>query len=394
MRYALVFLPLFLFASLLSDLKQKELSYDKNFTLEDSKETKKSWINPIMIQYNYSKDNSLESIKTTNQLLSISISQPIFKSGAIYYSIKYANDLKDYNLKDLELKRRELIKNALDLAFDYKIAVLNKKISLLNIENTKIDVLRKKEAFLNGVGDSSLLNNAILSLNNLRLSLEDLNFQIESLKLNFKNISTMDISKVKLPRFKLISKNEFIENNLEFLKQQRLKKVKYDLYKMQIGNQLLSLNLNASYNWQDIEYSKTTPTLKSNSTNYYKIGFSVSMPISFNALNKIQKSKIDYLKSALLVEDKKNELLNLYKSTLFKIKTLDKKIKIYKENVKVYDDLIASTEDSIEVGNATNLDLKILENSKKMMVLNMEVLKLQKQKTLLEVYYKLINWNN
>ena len=56
----------------------------------------------------------------------ININQPIFKSGAIYYSIKYAANSKAYNLLNIKLNRRELIKNALDIAYDYKITKINK----------------------------------------------------------------------------------------------------------------------------------------------------------------------------------------------------------------------------------------------------------------------------
>jgi len=142
-KLVLIF-PLFLFAkeSILSNLQIKKLNLDKKYTIQDSKETKKSWINPVMLQYSVSQNNSLHTIKTTNQNFSISLNQPIFKSGAIYYSIKYANDNKNYNLKELKLKKRELIKQALDFAIDYKINQLNEELLKLNIDNAKIDVIK------------------------------------------------------------------------------------------------------------------------------------------------------------------------------------------------------------------------------------------------------------
>jgi len=389
MRFLLLFLPLFLLATpILNDIKQKEFSYDEKFAIEDSKDTEKSWINPIMLQYNYSKDNSLESVKTTNELLSVSVNQPVFKSGAIYYSIKYAKHLKNYNLLNIKMQRRNLIKEALDLAYQYRIALLNKKILDLEIKNSMIDIEKKKEEFLNGVGDSTLLDNAILKLNSQKLSLVDLDQTLSDLRYSFANISSLDIKTIQLPVFKLISKKRFLNENLSYLSQMLQKKVKYDLYKMQKGNQLLSVSLNASYNHQKIRYSPSSMMFQNNTTDFYKIGFSVNLPISANASNKIEKAKIDYLKSALLIKDKRDSLIRNYESIIKKIKFIEKKIAIYNENKKIYDNLIASTKDSLKAGNVTTLDLQILQNSKKTIDYQIEILKLQKQRLLLELYYQ------
>jgi len=382
--------PFFLFANdLLNDLKQKELFFDKQKSIENSKEVLKSWINPINLTYSYSKDNLLGNIQTITNTFSISVNQPIFKSGAIYYSIKYAKDLKEFNLLNIELQKRELIKKALDLAFDYKITSLNKEIVLLNIKNAQIEVKKKKEAFLNGIEDSTSLNNAILNLNNLKLKLEELKANLNNLKYFFSNISNLKIDKVKLPKFKLISKEKFINSNIDYILQKKSKKVKKDLYKMQIGNQLLSINLQASLNWQDIDYSNN---LQNKDRDFYKIGFSVVLPISFNALNKIEQTKLDYLKSTILLEDKKRVLINEYRSILSQVKLIDKKMAIYKQNIKVYSDLISSTKESITLGNATVLDLTILKNSKKTNEFNIKILEFQKEKLLLNLYYKLLSY--
>jgi hypothetical protein len=107
----------------------------------------------------------------------------------------------------------------------------------------------------------------------------------------------------------------------------------------------------------------------------------------------VAKNKIDYLKSETLIEDKKRELITDYENITAQIKAIDDKIKIYEENIKIYDDLINSCIDSIKAGNATTLDLQILENSRKTGFINIKVLKLQQQKLLLSLYYELSEWN-
>jgi len=385
MRKILFFIPFFVYAGILSETKQKEIDFDRLKTIKDSQETKKSWINPIIFQYSYQKDNTLGSVTTTN-LFSISINQPIFKSGAIYYSIKYANLAKKYNLDQVELQKRALIKKALDLVYDYNISKLNEKIVKLKIKNAKIDVKRKKEAFLSGSGDSSLLDNAILGLNSLKLSLEDIRTNINQIKYSFANLSDLNIDNVKLPHFKIISKDKFLNENIELNSQKIYKKIKNYLYKMQVGNQLLTVSFNGSYNYKETENKKI------DKQNYYIVGISASVPLDVNAKTKIEKTKIDYLKSQVLLQDKIKELLNNYKMTIEKINSLKNKLKIYDENVKIYNSLINSTQESIKAGTSTLLDLEVLQNSKMQAVLNKRIVELQIQKTLLELYYKLNNF--
>ena len=388
MKKLFFLIPFFLYASILSDIKQNELNIDRLKSVKEAKETKRSWINPVMLQYLYQKDNISGYQSTTNQF-SISINQPIFKSGAIYYSIKYADILKKYKLKNLELQKRALIKQALDLAFDYKINLLNKKILDLKIKNAKIDVERKKEAFLSGTGDSSLLDNAILNLNNLKLSMQDVISSLIQIKSAFKNLSDVNIETVKLPYFNILSKSEYLNKNIELLTQKEFEKIKYYLYKMQLGNQLLTISFNGSYNYKKYENKRI-----SDKQNYYTVGLSATLPIDMNAKTRVEKTKLDYLKSKYLFEDKKRALLNTFNMILAQINSLKKKIKIYKENIKIYDSLINSTKESIKAGSATQLDLEVLENSKKASFLEIKIINLKIQKNLLELYYKLVSFSN
>jgi outer membrane protein len=388
----LVFVPVFLFSyeNIINDYKNKELNLEKNYTIENSKELGKSWLNPINFSYSINKTNL--NPKHSTKSFTISVNQPIFKTGAIYYSIKYAKNLKNFNLKNVELKKRELIKNALDLAIDYKINLINKEIIKLNIKNTKIDIQKKKEAFLNGVGDSTLLNDAILKLNSLKLNLADIDLTLFKLKKNFEKISSLNIDEVKLPKLELIKKNDYVNKNLEFLSAKDNIKVKKDLYKMNVGDNLFSININGNYNVIKNNYKDNLSNLDESTYNYYTIGISLNFPLRFNALNSIQKTKLDYLKSRIELIDKKISLSKDYENYLKELQTIDKKIKIYKENIKIYNSLIASTKDAIKGGDATPLDLEIMQNSQKTSYLNIKILKLQKQKILLKLFYKLSNF--
>ena len=396
MKKLLFIFPLFLLAkdSILSNLQRQKLNLEKKYTIQDSKETKKSWINPIIFQYSISEDNSLHTLKTITQNFVVTLNQPIFKSGAIYYSIKYANDNKNYSLKELELKKRSLIKEALSLAIDYKINFLNEEILKLNMDNARIDVKRKKEQYQNGTLDLSFLNNAIIALNSLKLSMEDLKINALNLNYSFKNISDMNIKDVNTSLFKIVSFNKYINANIELNALEKESKINKDLYKMQIGNTLFSIFVNASYNVQKTAYSKNIPGFKDNTNNFYSVGVGISFPFDFSAPEKLQKAKINYLNSKLDILQKKRELKNSFQNTLQQIRYIQNKIKIYKENIKLYNSLIATTKDSIKAGNATVDDLKTLQNTKETNLINIKILKLQIQKLLLNLYYKTTFFSN
>jgi len=389
MKKTLVFLPFLLYAGILSDIKVKELSLEKEKSIASSNETKKSWINPILLQYQFNHTNSLHVTRQNTQTFSIIINQPIFKSGAIYYSIKYAKNLKNYNLKQIELQKRNLIKSAYDLVYDYKITKLNEEIALLNIKNAEIDVKRKKEDYLSGTSDSTFLNQAIISLNNIRLSLEDLKFNEKQIIYSFANLSDLDINSVSLPKLKLLKKDEFLDKNLNLIASKLNNKIQYSLYKMQLGNQLVSVSFNANYNIQKIDYTNENNIYKDDTNNFYNVGVSVSLPIDVTSKDKIQKTKLSYLKSKYETLDKKRELINEYKMIIAQIDTLKKKKKIYKENAIAYKNLIDSTYESIKAGSATKDDLTTLQNSYKIMLLNQKIVDLKVQKLLLNLYYQI-----
>jgi len=382
----LILFPFLANAQILSPVQQKLLDKDLSSAIVSGDKLKDSWINPINLQYRYNRSNQTDPItKTTNQF-SISINQPIFKSGAILASIKYAKFLKDENIEKIELQKREIIKQVYEILFNiHKIDIAIKKQKLL-IQNGKIDIDRKKEQFLSGVVDSSFLDNAMLNKNNLELVLQDLISQKKELINNFKTFSDLDYKTIKLPDLKLISKEEYLKNiNIKIA--QKDIKVKKTLKYMNIGDNLVSVNLVANYNYLKTGYSQQTPIYKDNDNNFYNIGFTITLPLNINSFKNVEEAKINYLKSIL---NYKNIVINetqKYKSKISKIESIDNKIKVYQNSLKTYISLIQNTKDNIKAGINTILDLETLQNSKNINELNIENLKIDKNIELLNLYY-------
>jgi len=386
MKKFLIFIPFLLFAEILSPLQKTLLDKDLNKAIVSGDKLKNSWVNPITVQYKYNKTNQpFNNIKKTNQFM-ISVNQPIFKSGAIVASIKYAKYLKDENIKKTKLQKATLIKQAYEILFNIKKTELAIKKQKLLIENAKIDIKRKKEQFLNGLSDSSFLDNAIINKNNLELVLNDLETKKQNLINSFKNLSDLDYKNVELPKFKLISKDEYLNNfNIQIAKKDI--EVKKALKYMNIGNSLVSINLIANYNDINNKYNNQTEIYKNNSDSFYNIGLSITLPLDVNMFKTIQEAKIDYLKSAL---NYKNEVLkasNEYNSKIKSITNIDNKIKIYNSTIKSYQSLIHITKDNVKAGINTILDFQNLENSLNIAKLSKQSLEIDKEIEILNLYY-------
>ena len=386
MKRLLFLIPIFLSASVLSPLQQELLQKDLNKAVVSGDKLKNSWINPITLQYKYNQTNQItDNTQTTNSFM-IGINQPIFKSGAIWASVKYANYLKDENIEKTQLQKATLIKNAYEILFNIKKIEISIQKQKLLIANAKIDIKRKKEQFLSGVSDSSFLDNAIINKNNLELALNDLLLQKDTLINDFKNLSNANYKEIILPKFKLISKSEYL-NNLNLKIAQKEIKVKKALKQMNVGNSLFSINLIANYNYLDTKYQTQTPIYQNDKNNFYNIGFMVSIPLDINAFKNVEESKIEYLKSALNYKNEKLKAQNEYNSKLESINNIDKKIKIYQNTINSYISLIKTTKDNIKAGVNTILDLDNLENSLEINRLNQKSLQVDKEIELLNLYY-------
>jgi len=75
----------------LSEPKSLLLQYSDEINSLNSSILQKSWISPIMIEYSKSRVSNSQNRDGKSRVWSVSIDQPIFKSGGIYGAIMYAN---------------------------------------------------------------------------------------------------------------------------------------------------------------------------------------------------------------------------------------------------------------------------------------------------------------
>ncbi len=359
---------------ILSPSKQASIEYSKEKLEQDSLKLKKDWINPITYTYTQQDGNQIPN----NKKSILSISQPIFKSGGIYSAIKYAYSLEKTSLISINLEEKELIKQATQTLFNiHKNILLLEKQKLL-ISNAIIDIENKQESVLNGLLDVSFLNNAILDANRQKENLVELEFQQISLINNFDNFTSKPYSDFELPVLKLLDEESYLTNNM-YIKQSKI-------------------NTNVKEHFKDVTIAKYLPTINANynytndhsmnmSSNVY--GFNVVVPLNIRYDNDISSGKIDFLKSKNQERITAQNERNILKTQIAKVKMIDKKIELTKENIKSFESLLMQMKELEKAELKTKDDVAVLDNSKMSEALDIKIFEIDKQIELLELYARI-----
>ncbi len=373
--------------SILSKIKRESFEYDLQKSEVEAKKLHDSWINPINMIYSDTKSDQY-GLNQKSKSFKIVVDQPIFKSGGIYFAIKYADATREYTKLAVQENKKALILQAVDLLYSYKKSSLQIKKQRLLIENSRIDVIRKKEQYLAGLIDGSFLDQAILNKNMNEIVLLDLQSALEDIKKGFEDISDRNIEDLEPPRFKLIELNSFLKRNIAIRRASQEAMAKKYFSKMTVARYLPSLSVTASYNSQEISGSFFMPPGRES---YKEYGFKITMPLfDINSFRNVESTKIDYLKAELAVMDFKRSQNNLYKNVIRKLRLLDKKIELTREDIKLYRSLLEDTKTLFLAGEKTEYDVKTLENSLKIKKIDLKIYDIEKQRAIVQLYKKVM----
>jgi len=369
-------------SSLLSALKQEKLEIDRQKVELESDNLKFNWIEKIVGSYSSLKTNGKANGDKNTDTFSITLDQPVFKSGGIYYAIQYAEANREFLRLSTTLNKQTLIKSVISAWLTmkkYDLQIMKQKYL---IKNAKIDIIRKKEQYEGGFLDSSYLDKAILTKTNLEKNLIDMESQRYSQLMIFKSLSDTNYMDITPPVFVMINREKYINNSLILKRQNAEKKRAEYLKKMTIANYLPTFSIYAGY------YDSFNGSNSNDS--YNQIGFKISMPfIDVNRGRTIEIRQLEFLKSKLEMQDNKLEEDNIYQDFVKKIELLNKKIVIITDDAKLYDSLLISTKEFFEAGEKTSYDVENLKNSKQTMILDKQIYEIDVQKNLLELYAKM-----
>ena len=376
----------------LSDILSKNKSLLFEYDLErnelESDKLSKSWINPVILRYtkNYSTQFPGQTIKTGNY--AVSIDQPIFRSGGIYNAIKYADALRSANRTDIILQRRAMIGDAVSILFELKKNALQQKKMQYQIKNDKIDIRQKRDSYNAGILDSSFLDQAILKKSQDEATLLELKLALLELQQRFSLLSDKDPAKLKLPKLKLISKENYRSENLELKRDIHIANETDYQEGMTVAKYLPSVSLQGQYLNGDLNPLWSSSAVKEN---YYTYGFSVSMPLDINSYADIESSKVAKLRAATQVIDRKETVNEEYDWIRNSLSILDRKIILAKKDEKVYGNLYRLTKDLAKAGEKTDLDVQVMRNSKEIRKIDQRIYEIDKQIQLLKLYVRVEN---
>ncbi len=369
-------------SSLLSSLKQEKLDIDKKKIELESENLKYDWVKQITGSYSTSTTEGKRDGDNNTDTFSITLDQPVFKSGGIYYAIQYAGANREFLRLSTALNEQNLIKSVILAWLDMKKYDFQIQRQKYLIENAKIDIIRKKEQYESGFLDSSFLDQAILTKTTLEKNLIDMESLRYSQLMRFKSLSDTNYMQITPPTFSMVDKDKYINNSLVLKQQSAEEKRAEYLKKMTIANYLPTFSVYAGY--------YDSPSSMNTNDTYNQIGLRVSMPlIDVNRGRTIEIRQLEYLKSKIELQDSELEESNLYQDSLKKIELLNKKIDIVTNDAKLYDSLLVSTKELFTAGEKTVYDVDTLYNSKQTMILDKQIYKIDAQKVLLNLYAKM-----
>jgi len=369
--------------------KNKKEQFDADYQRNEAESSKlrDSWIAPINLNYNYSKSNPYDN-KQKQKSAGIVMDQPIFQSGGIYFGIKYAEASRVYGNYSVDVTKRKVVKDAISLLMQIKQAVLKESKQKLQIKNSEISLAQKKEQYLNGQLDSGFLNNAIIERNIVIQSLYDIQTNKERLLSKFKAISDSHPNELLIPYLEVLTKEQYLGSNIILnMSQSELEKNGYNK-RVTISKYLPRINLTAGYSWQKSENQSffAGSSTVSQETDYYNYGFRATLPLDINTFRDIEVSKLDYLKSRLVIEDRKRELTAIFEQVMQNIENFDNKKQLSVENSDIYKQLLDETLELYKAGYKTKYDVDLLQNSADIQDINIKIFEIDKQLELLTLY--------
>ena len=387
-------LSITLFASdelydILSDNQEALLDNRQEHSQVATDKLENSWINPIRLQYSKSYSSQFSSTVGTGQFL-ISVDQPIFKSGGIWASLKYAKAQGYTNSLDIEIQRRELISKALTTLYNLKKAHLQIEKLKYTIQNDKLDMQIQKESYDAGLTNRTLYDQALLKHNRDITSKLDIELNIAKLENQFSLLSDSDPYKIKLPIFSMIDEERYNKGQLELQRDSSRVEEKKQYKKMTWTKYLPEVALTGRYVNEDANplFAQGGSSLK---RDYYNYGFRVSIPLNINMMKDVELSKIDYMNAQLSLEEKKIEIANRFKLIKERLAIIDKKIALSKEDEEHYASMYVVALDLESAGDATSFDTEIVTNTIQVRKIDQDIYKLDAQLELLGLYSKVVD---
>ena len=383
-------------ASTLSDTilapnKSKEFDLDLQKVDAEASIERDSWLNPIMASYTASFKTQF-GVEQENYNAIIGIDQPVFKSGGIYFAIKYAKAKAYYNRLGVKLKKNGVIKQTIETVMKLQQLDLNLNQMSLEVLDAQGEVEFLQEQLEVGEVDSATLNMAMASVNIALMKKIDFANQKRDLEYQFSIVSDKKYEEIVLPKLNMLDKEAFLSHNIN-MKQSRMKSRENSYWhKVVRSTYLPEISLQYQYNYSEginQTFSETfIPYDVKNS--YTSYGFKASMPLfDVNMLKTVQSAKVDALKSKIQIDQIAEDEKLFFKMKISKVRALQEKKELSVKNYELYKKIYKSQENSFSSGDSNALDLQKSKHQWEIKAMEIKKIYLDEQIELLSMYEKL-----
>jgi outer membrane protein TolC len=371
---------------ILSTKKSMIFDYQMQTNELESDKLYKSWINPVNVRYSKNFNEQFKSGTIITENFTVSIDQPIFRSGGIYYAMKYSEALREANSAEIRLQRRMMIADAVTTLFNIHKNRLQQKKMRYQINNDKIDIRQKRDSYNAGLLDSSFLDQAMLKKSQDETTLLELQLGLRAYQQQFSLLSDKDPNALKLPTLKLVNKKNYKEANLELQRDRQKALEMSHNQKMTWAKYLPTVSVNGQYTDGDLNPLYANPNLKEK---YYNYGISVSMPLDINTFDDIEASKVAKLQAEVEVLDREETVEQEYEWIISNLEILERKIALAREDEKLYENLYEVTSNLAKAGEKTSLDAEVMQNTLQIRKLDQKIYAIDKQIELLKLYARM-----
>lgn len=356
----------------LSKQKIELLALEREQILEDLNKNKNSWIAPLIFtgSLSESKDTSNNISQTKNA--SLNWNQDIFRSGGIFYMIDQANAVSQFNLYGVDLKEANYLKNIYILKTKINRDKLLQKQNELIFKNREIDLFIITQKYKAGSADISVLNRANIDKDNARTQMIVVKNNLANEKFELKKlIGDKYIDDIILANFDLISKKNYLKNNLELLQYDAKNKSEKYNTKVTLSSFYPKLTFISSYGYTD--YGNDNNYVSDYAGHNYRYGLTFSMPLDINKKPTVESSKLQYLQSKISANERKLELIQEYDKHYQNISDFNEKVLVAKNASIMYCGLYDFTYGQVKAGFKSSYELESLANSVEIQKLEIEI---------------------
>ncbi len=373
--------------ALLSNEKQTILQKQQEIYDSEHEKLRTNWIAPINLNATYEYDKSaLGNIQSDMKRASASVSQDVFRSGGITYQIDYADAKMQTNSITLQMQIASLNEQLFTALLNVQKSLLQRDQSQLRLDNQEIAIFIKRHLYEAGKADITELNNELMLKSSELKIYASAKYTIAQQRFEVTKISDIDPEKFPIPRFELIQKEDFLENQFDMRYARSQSDTLRKLYDVTRSSYLPSLAVNGNIGYQSYDPKEFSGSYQGNT---YSAGLSLTMPLVYNASSTIQEAKASYLQEVATSADKRRELESTYRQTIEKIESYREYITITTNNLALYNDLIQATQAGVNAGTKTGYDLQILKNSKKVEELEIKINEINIQIELAKLHFSL-----